>query len=117
MRVEGGVFAILTSTVTQKQLTVDSLTLGTTYDFTVEARNAQGYSQASEVFNILHALKPSKPNAPSLYNNGEQVIIVWTAPSDNGASISSYTIQIQQSDGVSYSLDTTNCDGTQATIV
>jgi hypothetical protein len=44
MRVEGGVFAILTSTVTQKQLTVDSLTLGTTYDFTVEARNAQGYS-------------------------------------------------------------------------
>lgn len=44
------------------------------------------------------------------------VVISWTAPYDNGATITSYTITILQKNSV-YSEDLTDCDGTQTNIV
>jgi hypothetical protein len=45
------------------------------------------------------------------------VKISWTAPDDNSDSITSYHILILKSDGIEYAEDTTNCDGTDSTIV
>lgn len=45
------------------------------------------------------------------------MIISWTAPIDNGAAITSYTILIRQSDGITFTADTASCDGSDSTIV
>ena len=44
------------------------------------------------------------------------VKISWTAPSDNSDTITSYKILIRESDGLTYSVDTTTCDGSDSTI-
>ena len=56
---------------------------------------------------------------PTVAYSGTQVRISWTAPFNNGATITQYKIEILQnpSDGTSYFQDLTNCDGSQADIV
>jgi large repetitive protein len=81
------------------------------YSFKVEARNAVGYSAASSSVDIQTATIPDKPLAPTTTLNGINVDISWVAPADNGSPISSYTIQIRQSNAVTYSIDFTNCNG------
>jgi hypothetical protein len=39
------------------------------------------------------------------------VVITWAAPFNGGSPITSYTILIRQSDGVSYSTELNFCDG------
>jgi hypothetical protein len=38
--------------------TVTGLTLGTTYEFTVDAQNSVGYGYSSDIITILHAVPP-----------------------------------------------------------
>lgn len=66
---------------------------------------------------IEHAVAPEQPDAPILTNSGQDIVISWVAPDDNGHAITSYTILLQHSDGSSYSEDLVNCDGTDSTIV
>ena len=93
------------------------MTLGITYEFKVEARNTNGYSSASSDFTILHATAPEIPSAPTTANSGTNVVIDWSAPTINGAAITSYTVTILQSDGSTYTEETVNCDGTDSTII
>jgi hypothetical protein len=116
MRVQGGTYSEIASSVTTKSYTATGLVLGTTYEFTVEARNSVGYSPPSASVTILHALVPTTPTTPPTTNSETNVIIDWTEPANNGAAITSYTILIQQSNGV-FSEDITNCDGSDNTIV
>jgi hypothetical protein len=44
--------------VTSQSYTVPNLVLGTTYEFTVEARNSVGFSIVSESTSFLHAIAP-----------------------------------------------------------
>jgi len=44
-------------------------------------------------------------------------LVSWTQPNENGAEITAYLIQILTSDGTTYLEETTNCDGTDATII
>jgi hypothetical protein len=81
----------------------------------VEARNSVGYSAPSASVTILHALIASAPATPTTTNSGTNVVIDWTEPADNGAAITSYTVLIEQSDGV-FS-ENASCDGSDATIV
>jgi hypothetical protein len=95
----------------------DTLTQGQTYNFRVESRNAVGYSLLSEPIAIVAAIGPSQPPAPTTSVVVNDVIISWTVPvTDNGSPITSYKIFIQQSDEVSYSMETTHCDGADPTI-
>jgi hypothetical protein len=49
--------------------------------------------------------------------NVNNIVISWTAPlSTNGAAISAYQILIRQSDGTTFTQDTTNCNGALASI-
>ena len=66
--------------------------LGTSYEFTVEARNAFGYSDASAVLSILHALAPDQPSAPTTTNSGTEVILTWDEPANNGSPLTSYVV-------------------------
>jgi hypothetical protein len=80
--------------VTTKSYTATGLVLGTTYEFTVEARNSVGYSAPSTLVSFLHAIAPEAPSILSTTNSGTSVIFDWTAPSDNRAEITSYTVLI-----------------------
>lgn len=65
----------------------------------------------------MHAIAPSKPDSPVTLNNGVNVVISWSAPSENGSQITSYAIKIRESNGVTFTQDLTNCDGTDNTII
>jgi hypothetical protein len=116
MREQGGVYSVIASSVATKSYTATGIVLGTTYEFTVEARNSIGYSSPSASVTILHALLASAPSAPTTTNSGTNVLIDWSVPANNGAAITSYTVLIEQSNGV-FSEDSTNCDGSDNTIV
>lgn len=90
---------------------------GTTYYFRVRAENQHGYGSYSSTIGITAAFSPDQPSAPTLAVNSDvNVRISWAAPDDNSATITSYTIQILQSDGTTFSEDSTNCDGSSTTI-
>ena len=116
MREQGGTFEVIGYVVPQKSITAFDLVLGTTYEFKVEARNEIGYSSASEIYSILHALAPEQPSAPTSENSGTDVLISWTAPGERGSAIASYIISIKQKDG-QYSAELTSCDGSLQSIV
>lgn len=65
-----GVYSVIGVSITTQSYTATGLTLGVTYDFTVESRNIQGYSPVSELVTILHAIPPEQPVAPITTNNG-----------------------------------------------
>jgi len=44
-------------------------------------------------------------------------VVDWSAPNDNGSEVIGYKIYIRQSDGVTYSLETDNCDGSTEALV
>ena len=69
-----------------------------TYKFKIEARNTYGYSVYSNEISILCATIPSVPATPANYNVLNQVRFDWTAPTQNGLAITSYTVLIRRSD-------------------
>lgn len=46
-----------------------------------------------------------------------RIFFTWDAPYDGGSPLTSYTILILESDGVTYTEELTECDGTDATIL
>lgn len=116
MRVQGGTYSVKATGISTQSYLITGLVLGTTYDLTVEAQNSVGYSAPSDSVTFLHAIPPVAPVCTTT-NSGTGVIIDWNSPTNNGAVITSYTVLIQQSDGVTYSEDTTNCDGSDSAIV
>lgn len=76
-----------------------------------------GYSAHSTAISILAAQIPGTPQAPTTTSIGQNIQITWSAPDDGGASITAYSIFIQQADGVSYSLSLQNCNGSSPAIV
>lgn len=116
---DSSTFQVLESAILTQAHTAVSLTTGTTYKFKVQSRSLGGYSDLSEEVLILAASVPSKPDAPTTTwsNENDSVTITWTEPTINGAAILSYTINIQHSDGVTYSTELTGCDGSDSTIM
>ena len=87
--------------------TETGLTSGATYKFKYRAKNVHGWSTGySPEVSILIATVPDKPTAVQTVNNGLSVDISWTAPAFTGGdsvALTAYTIQILQSDGLTYS--------------
>jgi len=96
--------------------TETGLTSGATYKFKYRAKNVHGWSTGySPEVSILIATVPDKPTAVQTVNNGLSVDISWTAPAFTGGdsvALTSYTIQILKSDGLTYSTELTGCPGT-----
>ncbi|HWX44563.1 MAG TPA: Ig-like domain-containing protein, partial [Solirubrobacteraceae bacterium] len=76
-------------------VTISGLTGGTTYTFTVQASNADGSGAVSEPSNAVTPTAPTAPSAPTgvtaTAGNGSATVI-WTAPSNGGSPITSYTV-------------------------
>ena len=75
--------------------TVSGLTNGTAYTFTVKATNAIGTGPASAASNSVTPIGATVPGAPTIVtaaaaNASAQVS--WTAPSNGGSAITSYTV-------------------------
>jgi hypothetical protein len=109
----GSVYTTIESNIVTLPYIAVSLTPGTTYSFIVQSRNAFGYSPFSASVEILAAQPPDRPTAPSTVLQDTNILITWSAPFAQGSPITSYKIQIRQNDNSSYSLDLTNCDGSQ----
>jgi hypothetical protein len=72
---------------------VPGLTNGTPYRFTVVAANDLGPGAASTPSNfVTPAAVPSVPTAVTAQPGNGAAWVTWTAPADNGAAITSYTI-------------------------
>jgi hypothetical protein len=76
--------------------TVNGLTNGTAYAFTVTATNAVGTGPASTQSNSATPLgPPTAPGAPTnvtATGGASAALVSWTAPADGGSAITSYTV-------------------------
>lgn len=78
------------------------------YAHNADDTNNNGWSGASEIAYI--AGTPSKPSAPTLVrntNNGSTITPSWSAPVNNGATITNYRISIREGTGGSWTSYTT----------
>jgi hypothetical protein len=77
------------------QTTVTGLTNGTSYTFTVSATNGVGTGQPSAPSNAVTPSPPTVPGTPTgvsaTAGNGSATVS-WTAPSNGGSAITSYTV-------------------------
>jgi hypothetical protein len=87
------------------------LSFGVTYKLKVQARNTEGFSNYSDEIEILSAEPPDAPFTPTTTIDGDNVIIDWITPQDNGSIILGYMIYIRESDLVTFTVDSTHCDG------
>jgi hypothetical protein len=96
-----------------------SLTFGVTYEFKVESRNSYSYSPFSETITLLCAFKPDPPTTITTTNQLDYVVIDWNEPINNGIEITGYNLYIQESDGVTYTLENTpaECDTTSSQVI
>jgi hypothetical protein len=73
-------------------VTITGLINGTSYTFTIKAKNAIGYSGTSTV-SVTPAIAPGVPTPVTAVAGNGSATVSWTAPSNNGGSpIISYTI-------------------------
>ncbi len=88
------------------------------YTFKIQARNLVGFSSFSSEVVIRAAARPSTPVAPttSVISN-TAVTVLWTPPNNGGSAITSYTVWIQQSDGITFSTELTSCNGANASVL
>ena len=91
------------STNTATTATISSLTNGTAYRVQVRAGNSVGDGPWSDSTNATPAAqKPEAPGAPTLSYGDQSLSASWSAPADNGASITDYDVR--------YCINSTGCD-------
>ncbi len=74
--------------------TITGLTNDTAYQVQVRATNSVGDSLwSASAKAIPTAQKPAAPSAPTLTVKNQSLDVSWSAPADNGASISDYDVQ------------------------
>ena len=93
------------------------MTSGTTYEFKIEARNEYGYSAYSNTLTELAAYIPEIPVSVTTEMDGSQVKVLWTLPSANGSPITAYKIFVQEIDTGTFTQESTDCVGTDATVI
>lgn len=98
-----------TCTTATTSCTVRSLASGTSYTFTVTARNSNGDSAASAAASARTAGKPGAPTSVTASDGGiKESVISWAAPaSDGGSSILEYTATA--SNGATCTTSLTSC--------
>jgi hypothetical protein len=109
--------ALLDALVTSAS--VPGLTGGTTYRFKVRARNLYGPGAFSPELVVLASDLPDKTTIPTVAIGSTEtaVTISWTEPGDHAATITAYEILLLHADGVTFTSETTYCDGSDSAIV
>jgi hypothetical protein len=112
-----GIWTVLSSSVTERKITLSGTTSGQTYYFKVEARNVIGYSPESVTVGIKAAIVPTAPTSVTTTRDVNDVVINWTPPSVNslidfGDAILGYRVYIRTSDSNLYEQDVSECPDT-----
>jgi hypothetical protein len=75
---------------------VTGLTDGTSYTFTVTAKNSAGTGPSSAPSSpVTPMAAPTAPGAPTIVSatsGNAEVVVTWTAPADGGSAITGYTV-------------------------
>ena len=95
-----GSWSTIAHTGTATTASKTGLTNGTAYQVQVRAENANGESPWSSSTSAIPSGKPATPAKPTLTRADSELVVTWTAPSDNGSAITEYKVQYkeQQSD-------------------
>lgn len=91
--------------------TFTGLTNGTGYTFTVKAKNALGYSQATSFSTATPVSVPSTPAQPTVSGSSGSVTATWKAPATGGSAITGYKVYLLKS-GVASASDEAVDSGT-----
>lgn len=100
--------------MTTTTYTATGLTADTVYSFKVKARNIVGFSAESSSISIRAATVPITPIAPVTSIQGSSVRVTWTPPDNGGSPITAYRIEVRQVDDTTYSVDSTDCNGSDS---
>jgi hypothetical protein len=84
--------------------------------FKVQAQNDFDISDYTSELTLLCATVPLVPSAPTTNTLNANVIVDWSASSDQGTPITAYKVYLRQSDLV-YALELTSCNGGDDTII
>lgn len=84
---------------------------GQRYRLRVAARNKYGSGNYSSVADILAAIVPSSPQPITTVQNGLYSQITWISPTENGAQILSYDIEIKDSQSGEFFAESSTCSG------
>lgn len=93
-----------------------TLVPGSLYKFTINARNAIGFSLGSSKLTIMAAAIPDAPTNVVTQSNSTNAWVSWSAPYNGGSPITAYTVQFRWSDGTTFS-STADCNGALASVV
>lgn len=116
-RVFGGVYSVLADGILDTSYTVTDLSAGSTYEFTVEARNSYSYSPVSDELALLCAFISEPPATVTTSNVNDLVKLSWAYPVTNGSPITGYRFFIRESDVLTYTEETVECDGTDSSVI
>ena len=98
---------------------VTGLTNGSAYAISVTATNGAGTSTASTPVSVTPAAAPSAPTSVSVLASDGTLSVSWSAPADNGATITSYDVSAAHGSDTpatcSVSGTSLNCDVTGLT--
>ena len=89
---------------------------GQRYRLRVAARNKYGWGNYSSVADILAAIFPSAPQPITSVQNGLYLQITWISPTENGAQILSYDIEIKDSQSGEFFAESLTCNGDDPSI-
>ena len=91
-------------------LVISSLANGTSYTVEIRAVNAAGAGPASNTETATPFAAPDTPDATMFVTTSQdgQIGVAWSAPNDNGASISEYTVTLYDASFAGNQV--TNCD-------
>jgi chitodextrinase len=88
-----GAYTVLNANVTGTSYTDPSLTAGTAYTYRVRAYNVAGWGGYSTEKSATPYTTPNAPGAPSVAPGNGQNVITWTAPANNGSTITKYELK------------------------
>lgn len=104
----------LTTYQTDLTYTYTAVSPGQKYKFRYRALNVFGWSDYSDELAKRAATEPAKPTAPTTTNTGVSVKIEWSTPSNEGAAITAYLLEIRTSVSTTFSTETDYCDGSDS---
>jgi hypothetical protein len=90
----GEIDQIIITDPTTSTRTIDGLTAGVVYEFTIKARNALGNSAVAQFASVSSTNVPGVPSSVDARASGSTVSVTWVAPSANGSPITGYKIYL-----------------------